>query len=75
MRITSKGQVTLPSAMRRKHGLRSQCPVEFVDRPDGILVVKAGMRPRGRDALAALLRGGKIKGTTEDWLRLTRSDA
>ncbi len=74
MTITSKGQVTLPPALRRKHGLRPQCPVEFVDRPDGILVVKAGKPARGRKALAALLRGGKIKGNTEAWLRLTRGD-
>ena len=74
MRVTSRGQVTIPPAMRRKHGLRPQCPVEFVDQPDGILVVKAGKLPRGRQALAMLLRGEKIKGTTKDWLRLTRGE-
>jgi len=74
MRMTGKGQVTIPPAMRRKHGLRPQCPVELVDQPDGILVVKAGKLPSGRRAVAALLRGGKIKGSTQDWLRLTRGD-
>jgi bifunctional DNA-binding transcriptional regulator/antitoxin component of YhaV-PrlF toxin-antitoxin module len=74
MRITSKGQVTIPPAMRRKHGLIPRCPVEFVDQPDGILVVKAGKLPRGRRALATLLRGGKLRGNTAEWLRLTRGD-
>jgi len=75
MKITSKGQVTIPPAMRKKHGLLPQREVEFVDQPDGVLVVKAGKLSRGKRVLAALLRGGTIKGRTEDWLRLTRSEA
>lgn len=74
MKITSKGQVTIPPAMRKKHGLLPQREVEFVDQPDGVLVVKAGKLSRGKRVLAALLRGGTIKGRTEDWLRLTRSE-
>ena len=49
--------------------------VEFVDQPDGVLVVKAGKLARGKRVLAALLRGGKVKGDTESWLRLTRGAA
>lgn len=58
--------------MRRKHGLRAQAEVEFVDRPEGVLVVKSATTYRGKRVLATLLRGGKIKGRTQDWLRLTR---
>jgi hypothetical protein len=58
--------------MRRKHGLRSDAEVEFVDQPEGVLVVKVATQSRGKRALATLLRGGKIKGRTKDWLRLTR---
>ena len=43
--------------------------------PDGVLVVHAGKLSRGKRVLAALLRGGTIKGRTEEWLRLTRSEA
>lgn len=75
MKITGKGQVTIPPVMRRKHGLASQTEVEFVDQADGVLVVKAGKVARGKRVLAALLRGGKIKGTTADWLRVTRGAA
>jgi hypothetical protein len=49
--------------------------VEFLDRPDGVLIVKAGKPSRGKRVLAALLRGGKVKGDTESWLRLTRGGA
>jgi hypothetical protein len=61
--------------MRRKHGLLPRREVEFLDQPDGVLVVKVSKLSRGRRILATLLRGGKIKGRTEDWLRLTRGTA
>jgi bifunctional DNA-binding transcriptional regulator/antitoxin component of YhaV-PrlF toxin-antitoxin module len=72
VKITRKCQVTIPIAMRRKHGLRSDAEVELVDQPDGVLVVNAARKSPGKGVLASLLRGGKIKGRTEDWLRLTR---
>ena len=75
VKITGKGQVTIPPAMRRKHGLLPQREVEFVDQPDGVLVVKAGKLSRGKRVLAALLRGGKVKGDTASWLHLTRGAA
>ncbi len=75
MKMTSKGQVTIPLDMRRKHGLLPRGEVQFVDQPDGVLVVKAGRSTRGKRVLAALLRGGKIKGDTASWLRVTRGAA
>ena len=75
MRITNKGQVTIPPAMRKKHGLLPKAAVEIVDQPDGVLVVKAPGVSGGRRVLTALLRGRKIMGRTEDWLRLTRGEA
>jgi bifunctional DNA-binding transcriptional regulator/antitoxin component of YhaV-PrlF toxin-antitoxin module len=75
MKITSKGQVTIPLRMRRKHGLLPRREVEVVDQPDGVLVVKAGRLTRGKRVLATLLRGGKVKGDTDGWLRMTRGAA
>jgi bifunctional DNA-binding transcriptional regulator/antitoxin component of YhaV-PrlF toxin-antitoxin module len=72
VKITRSGQVTIPPAMRRKHGLLARAEVELVDQPDGVLVVKATTTSRGKRVLATLLRGGKIKSRTKDWLRLTR---
>ena len=68
MKITSKGQVTIPPDMRRKHGLLPRREVEFVDQPDGVLVIKAGRHTPGKRVLAALLRGGKVKGDTTGWV-------
>lgn len=75
MKITDTGQVTIPPAMRRKHGLLPQREVKFVDQPDGVLVVKASKLTRGKRVLAALLRGGKVKGDTASWLRMRRGAA
>ena len=72
MKMTDKGQVTIPPAMRRKHGLLPRHEVKFVDQPDGVLVVKAAKLSPGKRVMAALLRGGRIKGDTKNWLRLTR---
>ena len=75
VKVTGKGQVTIPPALRRKHGLVPQREVEFVDQPDGVLIVRAGKLSRGKRVVASLLRGGKVKGDTESWLRLTRDKA
>lgn len=75
MKVTDKGQVTIPPAMRKRHGLLPRREVELIDQPNGVLVIKAARLTRGRRVLAALMRGGKVKGRTEDWLRLTRGAA
>jgi len=75
MKVTGKGQVTIPPELRKRHGLLPRREVEFVDQPDGVLVMKAGKLSRGKRVLAELLRGGKVKGDTESWLRLTRGAA
>ncbi len=72
VKITRTAQVTIPSALRRKHGMLAEAEVQLVDQPDGVLVIKAASNPLGQRAVATLLRGGKIDGRTKDWLRLTR---
>ena len=74
MRMTSKGQVTIPFAMRKKHGLLPRSEVQVMDQAGGVLVVRTRKHPAGKQALAALLRGGRIKARTDDWLRLTRGE-
>ena len=75
MKVTDKGQVTIPSPMRKKHGLLPHAEVDFVDHPNGVLVTRAVKATRGKRVLAALLRGGVVKGRTKDWLQMTRGDA
>lgn len=43
-RMTSKGQVTIPKAMRDRHGIALGSLVEFKSTTEGILVVPASGR-------------------------------
>jgi AbrB family looped-hinge helix DNA binding protein len=45
MRITSKGQVTIPQSVREEAGLLPETEVEFVVDGDGVRIVKAQASP------------------------------
>jgi antitoxin PrlF len=73
MRITSKGQVTIPLAIRQRAGLLPGAEVEFVMRGATVILRrrKGGTR-RGGDLVAAL-RGTARRGlTTDQIMALTR---
>jgi AbrB family looped-hinge helix DNA binding protein len=74
MRITSKGQVTIPVEVREKAGLLPNTEVEFAVRGNVVVVRKAGKTPRRGRRLIALLRGkGSKRLTTDQIMALTRS--
>lgn len=79
MRITSKGQVTIPQAIREQAGLLPQTEVEFVVEPDGVRIVKATTtrRPsRGTLTVERLRRGaGQVSLSTDEIMALTRAEA
>ncbi len=79
MRITSKGQVTIPQAVREQAGLLPETEVEFVVDHDGVRIVKARTArgaSRGDRAIARLRRGeGRISLSTDEIMALTRGDA
>jgi len=78
MRITSKGQVTIPQAIREQTGMLPNTEVEFVVDEDSVRLVKArrGKRPtRGSRAVRRLRDAGRqIAMTTDEILALTRND-
>ena len=45
MKITSKGQVTIPQAVREKAGLHPHSEVEFEVRENGEVLIRAVARP------------------------------
>jgi AbrB family looped-hinge helix DNA binding protein len=75
MRITSKGQVTIPLPIREKLGLLPNTEVEFEIDRDAVRMTraKAPRRPdRGR-ALIDHMRGrGTRRITTDEIMKLTR---
>lgn len=78
MRITSKGQVTIPQAVRERTGLLPNTDVEFVVDGEDVRIVKAvsGSRPSRGTAAVRRLRwaGGRIHMTTNDIMALTRGE-
>jgi AbrB family looped-hinge helix DNA binding protein len=69
MRVTTKGQVTIPQALRRKYHIDAHAEVEFID-VDGKIVLRA-LRRSG-SPLRALVGRGDVRMSTEEILRLTR---
>jgi len=77
MRITSKGQVTIPKEIRDEFGLLPGTEVEFVADAGQVKVRKLeGGRDRGQEIVDRLRRasGGDIPLSTEEIMRMTRGE-
>ena len=73
MRLTSKGQVTIPIEIRERLGLLPNTEVEFEIDGDAVKVRKARQSRRRGSALIAHLRGrGTRRLTTDEIMALTR---
>lgn len=80
MRITEKGQVTIPVEIREQAGFLPGTDVEFVLEGESIRLVKApppaGKETRGQ-RLIRLLRSAKLaepRMTTDEIMKLTRGE-
>jgi AbrB family looped-hinge helix DNA binding protein len=78
MRISSKGQITIPQNIREKAGLLPHTEVEFVAKEDGVKIVKARTprrADRGAIVLERLRKSAKhVTMTTDEVMALTRGD-
>ena len=72
MKLTSKGQVTVPVSLRRAAGIGPCDEVQWSEHPKGLLLSKADPDKAGSAIIARMRRGGRVKGSTAHWLRLTR---
>jgi AbrB family looped-hinge helix DNA binding protein len=75
MRITSKGQVTIPQEIRERFGLLPDTEVEFVAKGNTVQIVKlkSAARPTRGEALVGRLRGrSSVRMSTDEILALTR---
>jgi AbrB family looped-hinge helix DNA binding protein len=76
MRITSKGQVTIPQEMRERFGLLPDTEVEFVAKGRSLQIVKSAnpTRPTRGQAMVRRLRGrSNVRMSTDEILALTRT--
>jgi AbrB family looped-hinge helix DNA binding protein len=71
MRLTTKGQVTIPQHIRKKLGLTSHSEVEFVEEK-GQVIVKKARNGQPTPRFRALRGRANVRMTTEEILSLTR---
>ncbi len=72
MKITAKGQVTIPQRIRERFGLLPHDDVEFEVRDDVVVLKKVETRRRGRRIVEHLRGRGDIRMSTDEILALTR---
>ena len=75
MRITSKGQVTIPQDIRERYGLLPHTEVEFVVTGESVVLRKAdGENHRMRAWLDQARGSADIKMSTDQIMALTRGE-
>ena len=77
MKVSEKGQITIPKEIRDALGIGAGSEVEFEVRRDrtGFVVRKSTRGPTRGEQLAGRLRGrGDVAMTTDEIMALTRSD-
>jgi bifunctional DNA-binding transcriptional regulator/antitoxin component of YhaV-PrlF toxin-antitoxin module len=73
MRITSKGQVTIPQEFRERYGLLPETEVEFVPDTNGLKLRKSKTPSRKGLRLLERMRGrGDGKLSTNEIMKMTR---
>ena len=75
MRITSKGQVTIPQDIRERAGLLPHTEVEFVYDGKSVRIVRSDRSKkssRGARLVEHMLGRGNIKLTTDQIMAMTR---
>lgn len=75
MRVTSKGQVTIPVHIREKAGILPDMDVEFEIINGKVFLKKAKNQPkRGRELIKQMQGKGTVKMTTDEIMALTREE-
>jgi AbrB family looped-hinge helix DNA binding protein len=74
MRVTTKGQVTIPQHIREKLGILPATEIEFVEEKDRVYIVKK-KNPENRNNRFRRMRGvATVRMTTDEIMALTRKD-
>jgi AbrB family looped-hinge helix DNA binding protein len=73
MRVTTKGQVTIPQEIREKLGITPAVEIDFIEEKDRIYLVKR--KGQQKTHKFSKLRGiANVKMTTDEIMALTRGD-
>ncbi len=74
MRVTSKGQVTIPQGIREKLGITSADEVDFIEEGGRVYLVKSQVDKEAQRKFRKLRGVGTVTMTTEEIMALTRGD-
>jgi AbrB family looped-hinge helix DNA binding protein len=74
MKVTSKGQVTIPQDLREKVGIVPGSEVEFISEGGRLYLRKIKGRGRGKELIARMRGRGTVRMSTDEILALTRGD-
>lgn len=75
MKLTSKGQVTIPRDVRQKLGLFPHSEVEFVIEGNNVMLRKADSKEsRGKRLVEALRGKATVRMSTDEIMALTRGE-
>lgn len=74
MRVTTKGQVTIPQHIREKLGITPTTEVDFIEEEDRVFLVKQKGGKSATRKFAKLRGTATVKMTTDEIMALTRSD-
>jgi AbrB family looped-hinge helix DNA binding protein len=72
MRVTSKGQVTIPLWLREQAGIMPGCEVEFYEERGRLCLRKTASPGRGKALVESITGQGGVKMSTDEILALTR---
>lgn len=73
MRITEKGQITIPIELREKFGFLPHTEIDFIEEKGRVyLVKKTNKKHRGTNIVSRLRGTSTVRMTTDQILELTR---
>jgi AbrB family looped-hinge helix DNA binding protein len=74
MRVTTKGQVTIPQRIREKLGITPSTEIDFVEKGDRVYLVKKKGEKTATRNFKRLRGAATVKMTTDEIMALTRAD-
>jgi len=74
MRVTTKGQVTIPQHIREKLGILPATDIEFVEEKDRVYIVKKEGPANPNNKFRKLRGIATVRMTTDEIMALTRKD-
>jgi len=74
VRVTTKGQVTIPQEIREKLGITPAVEIDFLEEKDRVYLVKRISKTKKTYRFSKLRGIANVKMTTDEIMALTRGD-